>query len=133
MGHSEVDFDFTVYYRFAESKYWLHKFLCSGIYSSGDPVFIEITRDFKSDGEQGDVVLRLKKSVYGQSEAARLWYKNLRDGLLECGFVMSKMDPCLFMSKTVICVVYVDDFLFCARSQSEIDNVMISKVQRIMG
>ena len=35
----------------------------------------------------------------------------------------SKVDPCLFMSKTVICVVYVDDFLFWARSQSEIDNL----------
>ena len=39
---------------------------------------------------------------------------------------MSKVDPCLFMSKTVICVVYVDDCLFWARSQSEINNVMKS-------
>ena len=39
---------------------------------SGEPVFTELPRDFKSDGEQGDVVLRLKKSLYGQSEAARL-------------------------------------------------------------
>ena len=38
--------------------------------------------------------------------------------------MMSTVDPCLFMSKTVICVVYVDDFLFWARSQSDIDNVM---------
>ena len=30
------------------------------------------------------------------------------------------------MSKTVICVVYVDDCLFWARSQSDIDNVMNS-------
>ena len=37
---------------------------------------------------------------------------------------MSKVDPCLFMSKTVICVVYVDYYLFWARSQSDIDNVM---------
>ena len=40
--------------------------------------------------------------------------------------MMSKVDPCLFMSKAVICVVYVDDCLFWARSQSEIDNVMKS-------
>ena len=40
--------------------------------------------------------------------------------------MMSKVDPYLFMSKTVICVVYVDDCLFWARSQSEIDNVMKS-------
>ena len=38
--------------------------------------------------------------------------------------MMSKVYPCLFMSKDVICVVYVDDCLFWARSQSEIDNVM---------
>ena len=42
------------------------------------------------------------------------------------GFVMSKVDPCLFMSKTVICVVSVDDCLFWAGSKSEIDNVMKS-------
>ena len=38
--------------------------------------------------------------------------------------MMSKVDPCLFISKTVICVVYVDDFPFWACSQSEIDNVI---------
>ena len=46
--------------------------------------------------------------------------------MLERGFMMSKVNPCLFMSKTVICVVYVDDCLFWVRSQSEIDNVMRS-------
>ena len=47
-------------------------------------------------------------------------------GLLERGFVMSKVDPCLLIYKTVFCVVYVDDCLFWGRSQSEIDNVMKS-------
>ena len=82
--------------------------------------------NFKSDREQHDIVLKLKKILYGQAEAARLWYEKLRNGLLERGFVMSKVDPCLFMSKTVICLVYVDGCLFWARSQSEIDNVMKS-------
>ena len=40
--------------------------------------------------------------------------------------MMSKEDTCLFMSKTVICVVYVNDCLFWACSQFEIDNVMKS-------
>ena len=40
------------------------------------------------------------------------------------GFVMIEVDPCLFMSKTVICVVYMDDCLFWSRSQSDIENVM---------
>ena len=92
--------------------------------TSGEPVFIGLTRDFKSDGGQHDVVLKLKKFLYVQAESARLWYEKLRNGLLERGFVMRKVDPCLFMSKTVIFVVYVDDCLFWARSQYEIDNVM---------
>ena len=40
-----------------------------------------------------DFFLKLKKSLYGQAESARLWYENLRNGLLERGFVMSKVDP----------------------------------------
>ena len=40
--------------------------------------------------------------------------------------MVSNVDPCLFISKTVICMVYVDDYLFWARSQSDIDNVMKS-------
>ena len=79
---------------------------------SGETILIELPRDFKSDGGQDDVVLKLKKSLYGQAEAARLWYEKLRNDLLERGFVMIKVDPCLFMSKTLICVVYVDHCLF---------------------
>ena len=93
---------------------------------SREPFIIELPRDFKSDGGQHDVFLKLNKNLYGHAEAARLWYENLRNGLLERGFVMSKVDSCVFMSKTVICVVYVDYCLFWARSQSEIDNVMKS-------
>ena len=60
---------------------------------SGEPVLIDLPRDFNSDGGQHDVVLISKKSLYGQAEAARLWYGNLRTGLLERGFVISKVDP----------------------------------------
>ena len=93
---------------------------------SGEQVFIELPRNFKSDGEHGDVVLKLKKILYGQAEAARLWYEKLRNDLFERGFVMSKVDPCLFMSKNVIFVVYVHDCLFWSHSKSDIDNEMKS-------
>ena len=80
----------------------------------GGPVFIERPRNFKSDGGHHYVVLKFNKSLHGQAGDARLWYEKLRNGLLERGLVMSKVDPCLFMSKTVICVVYVDGCLFWA-------------------
>ena len=40
--------------------------------------------------------------------------------------MISKVDTCLFISKTVIYVLYMDDCLFWACSQSEIKNVMKS-------
>ena len=92
--------------------------------TSGEPFFIELTRNFKIYGGLCVVVLRLKKSLYGQPKSARLWYENLRNGLLKRAFMMSKVDLCLFMSKTVICVVYVDDCLFWSLSQYDIDDVM---------
>ena len=79
---------------------------------NGEPVFIGIPMDFKIDGGQDDVVLKWKESLYVQSKAAHIWHEKLRNGLLERGFVMIKMYPCLFMYKTVICVVYVDDSPF---------------------
>ena len=93
---------------------------------SGEPAFIELPRDFKNGGWKHDAVLILKKILYGQAGYACIWNKNLRNGLSDCEFVTSKVDPWLFMSKTVICVVYVDDFLFWKRSQSNIGNVMKS-------
>ena len=38
---------------------------------SGEPVFIELPRDFKSDGVQHDVVLKSKEILYGQAKSAR--------------------------------------------------------------
>ena len=56
--------------------------------------------------------LRLEKSLYDQAEAARLWYEKFRNGLLDRGFVVSKVDPCMFISKNLIYVIYVDNCLF---------------------
>ena len=52
------------------------------VYPSGEPAFIEPPRDFKSDGGQHDVVLKLKKSLYGQAKDAQICYKKPQNGLL---------------------------------------------------
>ena len=109
----------------SQSVFFANAFALADI-PSGEPVFIKLPMDFNSDGVQGDVVLRLKRSLYVQAEAVRLWYERLRNGFLEHGFVMSKVDTCLFMLKTVVCVVYVDYFIFWGRSQSDIDSVIKS-------
>ena len=47
--------------------------------TSGEPVFVKLPWDFMSDGEQGDVVLMLKKIIYGQAEEACLFYETLKN------------------------------------------------------
>ena len=44
--------------------------------------------------------------------------------MLNISFVVIKVDTLLLMSKTVICVVYVDDCLFWACLKSDIYNVV---------
>ena len=57
--------------------------------TSGYPVFIGIPRDLNINGVQGDVVIRLNKSLYGQAEDARLspvvqWAKGRLVLILQC-------------------------------------------------
>jgi hypothetical protein len=58
-------------------------------------------------------VLKLCKSLYGLKQAPKTFFDKLRAGLLERGFTPSNIDPCLFMKKNMICVVYVDDTILC--------------------
>ena len=69
---------------------------------SGEPVFIEISRYFNSSGGKCDVVIRLNKILSGQSKDTH------PNGLFGSGFVVSKVDSCISMSKTLIFVVHVD-------------------------
>jgi hypothetical protein len=64
------------------------------------------------------LVLLLLKSLYGLKQAPRTFYEKLIDGLLERGFTQSEIDPCLFMKKDCICVVYMDDTIFAGPDAS---------------
>ena len=59
-----------------------------------------------------DAFIRLSKISYGQVESHRLWYEKLKEGLEKHIFTPSNVDPWMFISKTTICVKYVDDCLW---------------------
>ena len=69
-------------------------------------------------------ILRLKRSLYGLVQSPKNFFEHLKSNLLKTGFRQSKHDPCLFISHTVICLVYVDDCLFFARDQEHIDSAI---------
>jgi hypothetical protein len=73
-----------------------------------------------------DLVLKLKKSVYGLRQAPRYFFKHLTKRLELCGLKQSNKDPCLVIGAKVTAVIYVDDILFYARDDYEITKVITS-------
>jgi len=54
------------------------------------------------------------------------WFKFLSENLQKCELEpQNDVDPCLFISDTVICVVYVDDTLLYAKNRADIDDVIL--------
>ena len=84
-------------------------------------VYIEMPRGFSEPGK----VLKLNKSLYGLKQAPRNFFLHLKDKLEKVGFDQATdVDPCLFISDKVICLVYVDDTLLYAKNMSDIDDVL---------
>jgi hypothetical protein len=90
-----------------------------------EQVYIESPKGFgRKDGI--DMVLRLIKSLYGLKQAPKSFFDKLREGLIERGFTQSTLDPCLFMKKDMICVVYVDDTILTGPDAQAIEKVIKS-------
>jgi hypothetical protein len=83
-------------------------------------VYIQMPRGFSRPGH----VLKLHKSLYGLKQSPRNFFLHLKGQLEQVGLKQSEADPCLFMSEKVVCLVYVDDTLFYAQDQSDIDDVI---------
>ena len=84
-------------------------------------VFVEMPRGFSKPGK----VYRLNKSLYGLKQAPRNFFHHLKAQLESIGFESkAEVDPCLFISDKVICLVYCDDTLLYAKSQDDIDDVI---------
>ena len=83
-------------------------------------VYVEMPRLFEQEGK----ILKLKRNVYGLRQAPKNFFLYLKEGLEGRGFVQSQHDPCLFISDKVICVAYVDDCLFFAKDEADIDALL---------
>ncbi|CAJ1967493.1 unnamed protein product [Cylindrotheca closterium] len=72
-------------------------------------VFCEMPRGFAEEGK----VLKLNKSLYGLKQSPVNFFNFIKGKLENAGFKsQEEVDPCLFISDKVICLVYVDDTLF---------------------
>ena len=69
-------------------------------------------------------VLKLIKNLYGQKQAGRVWNKHLHKGLIEIGFIQSKIDECVYYKGQTIFLVYVDDGILAGPNKDEINDIM---------
>ena len=90
------------------------------------PVYLKPPARFVREAWGEDPILRLNKSLYGQAEAPRLWYEKISAGLVKRGFTASIVDPCLFISPKVQCILYVDDCLWFYKNKQDLDVILKS-------
>jgi len=88
-------------------------------------LYMELPQHCRPSGfEHQDIVLRLKKSIYGQVDSPKLFYEHLSRGMSKLGFEPSEADPCLFLHRELQIMVlnYCDDQIWLSP-----DNQLIEK------
>ncbi len=95
------------------------------------PVFMEIPagmmlHGFPIENQSRIYVLRLNKSRYGLKQASANWYEMLTKGLQNRGFRQSRVNPCVFIQKDAIVLVYVDDCIIISPEEGVIQDFMAS-------
>lgn len=77
--------------------------------------------------ENGKVLVKLKKALYGCVQSALLWYNKLRGVLVQDGFGQNDYDPCVFNKDVdgaqVSIAFHVDDLLVTSTSTALVDGV----------
>ena len=63
-------------------------------------------------------------------QSPRNIFERLKENLIRVGFKQSGVDPFLFISEKVICLVYIDDTLFFSPNESDI-NVVVKKLREL--
>ncbi|KFD64813.1 hypothetical protein M514_23025 [Trichuris suis] len=85
-----------------------------------EELFLEPPPGFEQPGVDRKV-LRLRRSLYGLKQSARVWNQVATDALRKLGFQPNRADPCLFSRKEkdnsiTYILLYVDDLLIAGSS-----------------
>ena len=74
----------------------------------------------------GSLLVKLNKAIYGLKEAAKLWFNNITNTFKSLGFIQSENDQCLFTkynpitSTFINLCIHVDDVLVIANNTEDI-------------
>jgi hypothetical protein len=92
----------------------------------------------KYKNNNGSVVVKLRKALYGCVESAKLWYSNISSKLKALGFVPNPKDECVFNvdfkgTQLTVCL-YVDDLLCTCASDEGLEwlkNELVSEYKEV--
>ena len=87
-------------------------------------MYMELPAGIRPKDPNKDYVLLLRKNLYGQKQASRVFYLYLKEGLEKIGFQASKVDKCLFYRRKTMFVVYVDDGIVVDKYMNNIMKVI---------
>jgi hypothetical protein len=79
-----------------------------------------------TENESKCYILKLNKSLYGLKQASLNWFKKFKQGLIDCGFHPSAINPCLYFEKGMIIITYVDDCIIVSNSMKDINTFVTS-------
>ena len=94
------------------------------------PVYMEMFPGISVPVMEGKSIFVLKKSFYGLKQVCYNWFEKLKAALNDRGFNLSEIDPCVFIYKDMIVLVYVDDCTLLAKQDSTIDHFISSLAQK---
>lgn len=75
--------------------------------------------------------LRLRKALYGLRQSPRLWWHAINDCLTKMGLLRGNYDINIYIGRTVIVLLYVDDILIFDTSKKEAKDAMGAKYFRV--
>ena len=99
-------------------------------------IYMEQPKGFEKVGKNGgQLVYKLKKSLYGLKQSGRNWNNMLHTFLCKENFSHSRADPCVYVRNSetegcVILIIWVDDIIISATSSKSLESVKESLCQK---
>jgi histone deacetylase 1/2 len=97
-------------------------------------LYVEMPQYYRpaSNVKNQDMVLRMKKSLYGQVNSPKLFYQHLSKGMRQLGFEPADSDPCLFIHKQhqIMVFNYCDDQIWVSPDNKLIEKY-VTKLQEL--
>ena len=89
------------------------------------PLYMKVLFGIKVKGKKEKrAVLKLRKNIYGQKQAGRVWSKHITSKLKKIGFEPSEVDECKFYKGSCLFFFYVDDGILLSPDKKEVNKAI---------